>query len=222
MDRIRSQSWLLALGALTCLVAMVTVTLITGASQEAFEITRPPAEYGAALLADAGALRVLFGLDAVFLVLYAALFVTFAMVIRNERNGALVGLGAALVVATAVLDMIEDHHILAMLAAAEQGELPGAGQIAFEHVLSQVKFHLSYLGLFLLGLALPRDRRIGRALANLLTVGTLSLGAVIYAAPASWLPALDLTRWIGFVIGFVMTIGFLRASAPAAGSGARG
>jgi hypothetical protein len=197
---------LLALAAIGCLTAMIAITLVSGVSQESFEIVRSPAVYAAGLAANPGALRALFGIDAAFLVLYATLFVVAGRALETSATRALVTLSIAMMLGTAVLDMIEDHHILAMLYGVESGSVPTAGQIAFQHTLSQVKFNVSYLGLFLLGLAMPRATLAGCALAVLLTVGTLVQGAVLYAAPVAMLPVGNFSRWLGFVAGFALLI----------------
>jgi hypothetical protein len=210
----------LALAALACLVAMVTVTLASGVSQETFEVVRDPDSYAAQLVAHAGALRLVFAIDAVFLVIYATLFVVFGRQIETGATRSLVTLALAALLGTAVLDMVEDHHILAMLYAAEVGATPSIGELSFQHTLSQVKFNLSYLGLFALGLAVPRATLAGRALALLLTVGTLAQGAWLYAAPVALLAVGSFGRWVGFVVGFALVIALARR--PAAGAAATG
>jgi hypothetical protein len=207
---------LLALAAIGCLTAMIAITSVSGVSQESFEIARSPEVYAAELMAHPGAIRALFGIDSAFLVLYATLFAVAGRTLETSATRALVTLSIAAMLGTAVLDMIEDHHILAMLYGIESGSSPTAGQLAFQHTLSQVKFNVSYLGLFLLGLAVPRATLAGRALALLLTVGTLVQGAVLYAAPVAMLPVGNFGRWLGFVVGFALLIPVARHRAAGA------
>jgi hypothetical protein len=194
-------SFLTALAALAMLVAMITVTVITGTSQETFEVFRAPGDYTSRLLDHPGALRLLFGLDSAFIVFYTAFFILFArrIVTPDTRTVVWLALGALLV--TAVLDMIEDHSILSMLYGAENGVQPSSGHLAFQHVLSSTKFHFSYVGLFLVGLCVPRDRMTGRVLALFLTVGNATYAGVTCALPVSMLPLASAARWLGFVIG---------------------
>ena len=214
----------LALAALACLTAMILLTWIGGVSQETFEIVRNPEVYAADLGAHAGVVRALFGVDSVFLILYATLFAVFGRQIQTAETRTLVTLSVAAMFGTALLDMIEDHHILAMLYGVEAGTHPSVGQLAFQHTLSQVKFNVSYLGLFLFGLCVPRDTRAGRALAVLLTVGTLLQGGWLYAAPVAMLPIGNLGRWLGFVAGFALIIplAIRRPSGRGAGAAATG
>jgi len=221
MPNLSHRTTALALAAIGCLVAMVAITLATGVSQETFEIVRSPADYAARLAAHPDALRALFAIDAAFLVLYATLFVVAGRALETPATRALVSLAIAAMLGTAVLDMIEDHHILAMLYGVESGISPTGGELVFQHTLSQVKFNLSYLGLFGLGLAVPRATLAGRALALLLTVGTLVQGAVLYAAPVALLPIGNFSRWLGFVVGFALLIPVARQrAADAAATGA--
>ena len=196
----------LALAALACLTAMILLSWIGGVSQETFEIVRNPDVYAADLLAHAGVVRALFGVDSVFLILYVSLFAVFGRQIQSAENRTLVMLAVAAMFGTALLDMIEDHHILAMLYGVEVGTHPSAAELAFQHTLSQVKFNVSYLGLFLFGLCVPRATRAGRLLALLLTAGTLVQSAWLYAAPVAMLPIGNLGRWLGFVAGFALII----------------
>lgn len=66
-----------------------------------------------------------------------------------------------------------------MLAGAEQGH-PPAAEIGWQAVESMFKFHVSYLGLSVLGLALPRNNARQRALAGLLVFVQWPVGVAIY------------------------------------------
>lgn len=200
----------LAAASIATLAAMASITAVTGVSQETFEIVRDPDVYAAALRDHATVVRAVFALDTVFLVLYSALFLVFARRIATPATRAMIAVGVGALLATAVLDMIEDHHILAMLAGVEVGDPPGAARIGFQHTLSQVKFNVSYLGQFLVGLAVPRVTWAGKLLAVLLTVGTVVQGAWLYAAPPHLLSVGNAGRWGGFVLGFALVIVLVR------------
>ncbi len=191
------------------LAVMTVISLATGASQEVHEHFARPEEYGFALLAHANALRAVFALDIAFLVLYTSFFAALAKYL-GERGRPFVRLALGFMIATAVLDIIEDHHIVAMLDGAERGVLPPALEITAQAVLSSTKFSLSYISLVLFGLAIPRDTRLGWALSLFLTAGTLSAAVIGYALPPSAQGGFDAGRWIGFVLGFALSIAWLR------------
>ena len=129
-----------AMGAV--LLGMVSV--ITGATQETHEHYKPAAEYTRDLLAHPGGLRLLMGLDVAFLVLYTALFGALAKYLKSTF--AWLGFGAMALVA--VLDIVEDHHILSLLSLAQHARPIDDASIAFQEALSSTRFSLSYLALF--------------------------------------------------------------------------
>jgi hypothetical protein len=203
----------LALAALACLVAMLAITIVTGISQETFEVVRPSGEYAADLRAHDGAVRALFAIDSAFLVVYAAFFLVFGRRVVTDETRTLISVATAFILITAFLDMVEDHHILAMLAAARGGADPSAAEVVTQHLVSQVKFNASYLALFLFGLAIPRQTTLGVILSLFLTVGTLLQGVWLYMAPPSLLPAGNVARGLGYILAFILAISFLRAQA---------
>ncbi len=150
-----AQRWLvfLSLLAAALVVGMLSVFLATGVGQDPLQYVHPAAEYAALLLRNPPVLRAVLGLDDLFLVVYSALFVVQGWVLW-ERGAArlLITIALPLLLATGLLDMLENFHFLAMLAGAEQGHLPGDSQIAGQAIESMFKFHVSYLGLVLLGL----------------------------------------------------------------------
>ena len=202
----------LVLGGFTLglLVVMVVISLITGASQEVHEHFALPEVYGFQLISHASALRAVFALDVAFLALYTSFFAALARYLC-ERGRPFVKLALGFMIATAVLDDVEDHHILTMLDAAEKNILPSAAEISAQAVLSSTKFSVSYVALVLFGLAIPRDTKLGWALCLFLTAGTLASGVVGYALPPSAQASFDGGRWVGFLIGFSLALAWLRS-----------
>jgi hypothetical protein len=206
----RDQSIPLAIASMACMAAMVVVTVASGVSQETFEVVRPAGEYAAALRGHDVAVRALFAIDTAFVVLYSAFFLVFGRRIATEHTRVLITVATGFILLTAFLDMIEDHHILAMLNAARGGADPSTGELVVQQTISQVKFNASYLSLFLFGLAVPRETRAGLVLSLLLTVGTLVQGIWLYAAPAELLPAGNVARSLGYLAGFALAIPLVR------------
>ena len=191
------------------LLVMTALSLSTGATQELHEHIALPEVYAMHLLAHAGALRGLMALDIAFLVLYTCFFAALAGYLRElGRPFTRLALGA--MIACALLDVIEDHHILAMLRAAELGELPSAGAIAFQAVESATKFSVSFGSLVLFGLAVPRTTKLGWVLAAFLVAGTLLSAIAGYAVNPALEASFDSGRWLGFLAGFVLAIAWLR------------
>jgi hypothetical protein len=207
----------LAAASAAVLVTMTIISMSTGATQEAHEWYRPPDAYAAGLLAHPGPLRAIFGLDVGFLVLYTAFFAAFAHhLARLGRPFAYLALGAML--GTSVLDIVENHHILSLLAVAESGRAIDDGAIVFQQTLSSTKFTLSYIALVLFGLAVPRDTKLGIVLAIFLIAGTLITGVLGFATPHAVREQVGNGRWVGFVLGFVLAAAWLRTSPESAPS----
>jgi hypothetical protein len=137
----------------------------------------------------------------------------------------LVRLGVRAMLAVAVLDMIEDHHLLAVAKAAEAGLPVDGTMLELQHVLSQVKFHLSYLALAFLALGLPRATPSERAFAWMIGLPLPVMGALAWASPALE-AAVGVGRWAAFMSGFGAAIVMLRraarAPAPAGAAAATG
>jgi hypothetical protein len=199
----------LAAASTVVLATMTAVSISTGVSQEPHQWYEPPAAYAQHLLADPGTLRLVFGLDVGFLVLYTALFAALASYLR-ELGRPFVTLALVAMLGTAVVDIVEDHHIVTMLDQALHGQLPSDAQIVFEQVVSSSKFTLSYISLVLFGLAIPRDRKLGIALCLFLTVGTIVTAVLVNATGEAMRAQNAHARGIGFLIGFVLIIAWLR------------
>jgi len=196
------------------LVVMIAVTIVTGANQEAHEHYQVPLEYAKGLLEKPGPLRLVFALDVAFLVLYTAFFAAFAEHLR-KLGAPFVRLALGAMIATAMLDVLEDHHILTLLARAEAGHALDDSSIALKAVISSCKFTLSYLSLVLFGLGIPRTTKLGWVLAAFLVIGTLVTAVVDYAAPPEWRHQLDGGRGVGFLVGFGLAVAWLRSAASA-------
>jgi len=194
------------------LIVMVVVALTTGASQERFEHVLLPEIYAASLLAHAPGLRAIMALDIAFLILYTAFFAALARYL-GALGRPFVRLAFGAMLATAILDIIEDHHIIAMLESVEHEVLPAARSITEQAALSMTKFSISYLALFMFGLAVPRTTKLGLALSLFLTAGTLLSGVIGYALPPAHQASFESGRWIGFLLGFGLALAWLMKSA---------
>jgi hypothetical protein len=190
------------------LLVMVIVVFATGASQEVHEHVNLPEPYALGLLAHGKALRVLMALDVAFIVLYTAFFAAFARYLKLlGRPFVTLALGA--MIGVALLDFVEDHHIISLLDYAENRVLPTASSLVFQSTLSSTKWSLSYLSLFMFGLAVPRTTRLGLVFSLFIGVGTLLSGVLGLALPPAQQASMESGRWIGFVVGFGLAIAWL-------------
>jgi hypothetical protein len=192
----------LALLAGACALAMLAIALATGVSQEPLEVIQSPDHYARILLARPLVLRLVFAIDGLFLIVYGAFFALLGGWLVRERPERRAGvfLAVGLLLGTALLDCIENLHIVAMLTVLQQGTAPGVSEIALQNLISAVKFSFSYAGLFGLSFVLPRRTGLERALAGSLYV-YVPVGVLVHVAPHEWVAPLVILRLMFFVGG---------------------
>jgi predicted nucleic acid-binding protein len=185
--------------AATLALGLVVLGLTTGNSHAAIRIDQA-ALYAAQLLARATLLRVDVALDLGFLLVYTAFLTALYATLRrwSAPDGApALWLGALLV--SALLDAVEDAHVLAMLAQAEHGIAIPDGQIAAQMLISELKLVTSYAGLMMLSFALPEGTRLERAVVGFLRWIHPVLGIAVLVVPSVWLRPLLLLRFAGLI-----------------------
>ena len=194
-----------ALAASALVLAMVLVFVLTGIGQDPLQFVHPVAEYTELLLRNPPMLRLTVGLDNAFVLAYATMFL--ALGARLWRDGSpreLVVTSGALLALSAMLDLGENMHFLSMISMAQQALPLSAGEIEFQVWESLLKFHASYLGLLLLGLALPTHTATRRLLSFLLRWVQWPVGLLIYITPASLAKPLVMVRFSFFLVSLLL------------------
>lgn len=193
-----------ALAAAAVVLAMFGTFLLTGIGQDPLQYVHTPQEYSAILLKNPPVLRLAIGLDNVFIVLYSSMFLTLGATLwKRTGSTALLLAALALMAAAGLLDLLENMHFLAMIATALKGLEISPSQIELQVWESLVKFHLSYLGLFLLGFALPDETRLEKALCFALRWVQLPVGILIYLTPPAVAFPLVLVRFTFFFLSLL-------------------
>jgi hypothetical protein len=208
----------LAAAIVLCMVAGILAT--GGFSQEFFELSPSPAAVAAQLTdqpAHTFGLRLNVGLDNLFIIAYSAFFVLLAVRFRGLLSPITVGVALGALLLTALLDAVENHHILLMLHAFQHGEPVSAAELEAQMVGSNLKFHASYLGAFLFAFGFFRLGGLGRAIAWLLWL-YVPLGMIAFAVPVEIVTPFALARTVFFILAFALGgIYFLRdKGAPSA------
>jgi hypothetical protein len=190
-------------------LALFALALATQGSQGLFQVNRPTADYAALLVKRAPFLRADLGLDFIFIVVYAAFFVSLALVLKawvrdkpfRDNVATIVNFAIGSLLITAVLDAAENAHLLSMLSMAEQGLGIGQGEIAGQMVESQIKFLFSYFGLFVLSFALPQATIIEKLVVFVFRWVQLPVGIAILVLPVESVRPLAIFRAIFFFAG---------------------
>jgi hypothetical protein len=196
----------LAFLASAIVLVMVVAIIASGFSQEFFELAPSPASVADQLRAPAHTLglRINLGLDNLFIVAYAAFFVLLAVRLRTLLSPAIIAVALAALLLTALLDAIENHHILLMLQDFQHGAPISADELQWQMLVSNVKFHASYVGVFLFAFGFYRLGGLARVIAWLLWLGYVPLGMITFVVPVETVAPFALARTAFFVLGFAL------------------
>ena len=155
-------------------------------------------------------LRLNVGLDNLFIIAYSAFFVLLAVRFRGLLSPITIGVALGALLLTALLDAVENHHILLMLHAFQHSEPVSAEQLEFQWSPLNLKFHASYLGAFLFAFGFYRFGGLGRVIARLLWL-YVPLGMIAFAVPVEIVTPFALARTVFFILAFALAgIYFLR------------
>lgn len=145
-----------------CLVAMLSLSWLTGLNVQHFERASTPAFWAESFLAHAWHLRWLTLFDDVFVACYVT---TTLLLVQRLRAEAPVGARmhafgpwiTGMAMAVGLLDLMENHHVLSLLHAVEQGQPVAYDTMVSREWLSSVKWLLGHVAFCLMGVALWFD-----------------------------------------------------------------
>lgn len=196
----------LALFAALAVTGILVAGLNAGISQEPFQLARLAAENVPKLLTNPQGLRFNIGFDNAYIVFYTAFFVLLTARLRDVVSLPVraVALGALLL--GALLDAIENHHILTMLFAAEHGLPVTTEESQLQMLASSVKFHTVYVGSFLFAFGFMRLGALGTFIALGIWFVFVPLGLAIYVTPPELTRPLAIARGLFFIATFVLSV----------------
>jgi len=208
----------LSLFSAVLFATLVVLQIASGAAQHTFEIVRPAAAYVQLLIDQAPRLRVVIALDDLFIAGYvgATIFAALAFPRRPILTAVVVGAG----IAAGLLDLEENHHMLALMRAAQSGIPLEPRELVRRMDWSSVKWVIGHGAFFLLAFLVPGRGAAARALRFISVFVQLPLGiaGVVFDGAL----ALQLGRAVNLFAGFLLTAAVTsRLGAAAAGSGAR-
>ena len=206
---------ILATLAASTVAAMVVAILYTHSSQDFFQ-TAHSIEAASAHLATPLGLRLNLGLDNLFMIFYATFFIVLAVRLHAMLDPRLLSVALAALLLTVFLDSLENHHIMTMVAAIQQGLPLSTEDGQFQMTASQIKFHASYLAVLLFSFGFLQFGRLGRLIALVLWC-YIPCGVLISVMPVEQAKALVLGRTIFFVFAFILSavLFFSQTATPA-------
>jgi len=194
-----------ALAAAGLILVMILIFVATGIGQESLQVFKTPEQYTQTLLRDPPTLRMVIGFDNAFILLYSTCFLLLGRyIVRLGGNRTLALAGTTLLMLTAALDMAENLHFLTMIAMAQSSIPISAGEVSLQVWESLIKFHVSYVGLFLLGLVIPASTPALRLLTFCLKYVQWPVGMLIYVGPELWAKPLVFARLSFFLAGMLI------------------
>ncbi len=205
-DRAQSKQLIFytALFAACILMIMVGIGISSGVSQQTFELVDDLSRYQNSLIAGAEQLRLILALDNIFIACYTATILFLVRHIWCREQSVALGFILAASVMAALLDYMENHHILAMLMSTEQGMPLSQSQIETQMVASALKWHLAYFAFFLLGCLIHARTPFEHVFKWSLIAWQLPVGVAVY--PTWGTPvgeALFYLRYGNLLVGFV-------------------
>lgn len=187
------------------LFVLVAMTVGFGVSQQSFEVFAPPDAYAAALVEGAGALRFILLVDDVFVAAYMSATVLFVAWIAERRPSSLLRIVLGFGVVAGLLDLIENHHILAMIRAAETGFVPSPGEIEIQMVASSLKWVLGHIAFAMIGLNLRGKSPLVRGFRFALVAIQLPMGVLPFTLVSPGLLAVvGWARYGNLLVGFAL------------------
>lgn len=195
--------------------SMFVVTLLTGVSQEKFEITQTVESYTQNLIAAQNPLRLIFTIDLVFITVFTTLFVILPQYLKTGEkvSDAIANVAIGAMLLCGILDFYEDLHILTMLHNAVKNLPIEQSEISLQMTVSMFKFCVSYLSLFLLAFLLPNRTFAEKILKYSLWFVQLPVGVLVYTAPENTHLLFNLIRFGFMISGFFLLAYIFRKNA---------
>ena len=138
------------------------------------------------------------------MIFYGAFFVVLSVRLRTVLDPRLLGTALAAMMLTVLLDCVENHHIMTMVHAIQNGLPLSAADSELQMIASQVKFHASYLAVLLFSFGFLQFGKLGKAIAMVLWC-YIPFGVLISVTPVEQAKALVLGRTIFFVFAFILS-----------------
>jgi hypothetical protein len=146
-----------------------------------YEQVRPVVEYTSDLINGNMMIRMILTIDHIFLIMVLSTFVLVGQALRQEKNSLVITIAMIFAVATAVLDIWENHHVASMLTAALQNISISQQEINTQSILSLAKFHMGNIIFFLLAFFLPSLSKSEKTLRYILLIVLVPTSVMRYS-----------------------------------------
>lgn len=191
-----------AAGAIFVL-AMMTITIVSGTGFQDFETilaTGSIEAYNAKIGVTGLVLKTIYPLDTLYVISYVTLTFVMAQVAFDRRFAAILAMAVALVLA--MLDFVENNHLIAMADGVQHGFTVSFDRIVNQTVITQTKFNFGLLLTFTLSFLIPFRgalAQVARWLPRLIVV----------VAPVALLTPITTIAYLFMNIGLGMALALL-------------
>lgn len=219
-DSLRASSRL-ALVAAALMLAMVAGAVAGGGvTQQHFERAFEPRAWNQELAAaTAGTLRWILYFDNLFVIAFSACLVMAARGLQALRPHPLGFVAVGCLLATALLDFGENLHLqvgVQRLMEFPNGLWADRGEIELWSLLSLMKWHLAYAGLFAFSFLLEQVTALERLLVWSLRLGLVPVGVAVGVLGEREAQPLEVARLALMFFGFLMLAAALKGAASRA------
>ena len=206
---LRSAIWL-SWGTILMIVLFWVLLFHDGVSQHYFQSYQPIDEYTQTLSQSVEGLRRSVTVDNLFIVLYTSAAFFFLLGFHQPGNGAVVGLSAACYLIAGLIDLGEGMLYVVMGDALRAGAPPGGDLVFFLAWMAMLKWHLAYLGMFILTFIIPAHGIAANALIWSGRLLILPVGILVYTVDPDLKPTMLLARFVLVVLGYLLMIAVAR------------
>jgi len=174
-----------AISTAVLLVAMFTISFITGVNQQYFEGVDSYDVYTNALLKGEDILRILLTIDGLFIASYWLLGIFLVLTLWRDDRKFLLALSVACISGTALLDLIENSEFIMFMESLNKDLLIDHERIQKLMVAGSVKWYLAYFAFLFLGFGFPTETNTEQTASFIMKFVLLPVGILVFTIPAS-------------------------------------
>jgi hypothetical protein len=194
-----------ALIAIFLVIGMLGIFIVKGIGQDPLQYIHSVSDYQNILTRDPNTLKLAVGLDNVFILFYSTMFLALGLVLSRLKQLNLLGrIAIALLMVLTILDLAENMHFLSMIDSEKAGLIVSENEIKIQVWESLIKFHISYIGFYLLSFTLPVSNALEKFLVFLLRWFQWPIGMLIYITPIEITKPLVFVRFTFFIVALLL------------------
>jgi uncharacterized membrane protein len=191
------------------LIAMFSISFVTGVNQQYFEGVDSYDVYTNALLKGENILRILLTIDGLFIASYWLLGIFLVLALWRDDRKFLLALSVACISGTAILDLVENSEFIMFMESLHKNLTIDHEHIQKLMVAGLVKWYLAYFAFLFLGFAFPTETNMEKTAAFIMKFVLLPVGILVFTIPASKALLFAHLSRFGFLVVLLILIGLI-------------